>query len=90
MMYPSNFASPITFRRGDVLIPDFGAASSARILAQPLVGGADRVLGYVPGAEVQGRFFESKMAVNPKTGEVIYVAAVQGDTNIDLLTLARH
>jgi hypothetical protein len=28
------------------------------------------------------------MGVNPKTGEVIYVAAVQGDTNIDLLTLA--
>jgi len=30
------------------------------------------------------------MAANPKTGEVIYVAAVQSDTNIDLLTLARH
>ena len=33
---------------------------------------------------------ESGMAVNPKTGDVIYVAAVQSDTNIDLLTLARH
>jgi hypothetical protein len=33
---------------------------------------------------------QSKLAVNPKTGEVIYVAAVQGDTNIDLLTLARY
>jgi hypothetical protein len=28
--------------------------------------------------------------VNPKTGEIIYVASVQGDTNIDLLTLAKR
>ncbi len=88
--YPRQFAPPVTFRGDDVLIPDFDAASGARILAQPLAGGADRVLGYAPGAEAQDRFFESKMAVNPKTGEVIYVAAVQGDTNIDLLTLVRH
>ena len=80
----------MTFRGDDVLIPDFNAAGGARILAQPLAGGPDRVLGYAPGAEAQDRFFESKMAVNPKTGEVIYVAAVQGDTNIDLLTLTKH
>jgi hypothetical protein len=55
-----------------------------------LADGPYRVLGYAPGAEAQDRFFESKMAVNPKTGEVIYVAAVQGDTNIDLLTLTKH
>jgi hypothetical protein len=30
------------------------------------------------------------MAVDPKTGETLYVAAVQGDTNIDLLTLAKR
>jgi Tol biopolymer transport system component len=88
--YSRQFASPVTFRGDDVLIPDFDAAGGARILAQPLAGGPDRVLGYAPGAEAQDRFFESKMAVNPKTGEVIYVAAVQGDTNIDLLTMARH
>jgi len=28
--------------------------------------------------------------VNPETGEIIYVASVQGDTNIDLLTLTRR
>jgi hypothetical protein len=88
--YPRQFAPPVTFRGDDVLVPDFDAADGARILSQPLAGGPDRVLGYAPGAEAQDRFFESKMAVNPKTGEVTYVAAVQGDTNIDLLTLARH
>jgi hypothetical protein len=30
------------------------------------------------------------MTVNPKTGEIIYPATVQSDTNIDLLTLARR
>jgi Tol biopolymer transport system component len=88
--YPRDFAPPITFRGDDVLIPDFNAAGGARILSQPLTGGSDRLLGYAPGAEAQDKFFESKMAVNPKTGEVIYVAAVQGDTNIDLLTLGRY
>ena len=88
--YPRAFAPPVTFRGDDVLIPDFDAKDGARILSQPLTGGADRVLGYAPGAEAQDRFFESKIAVNPKTGDVIYVAAVQGDTNIDLLTLAKH
>ncbi len=88
--YPRNFAPPLTFRGDEVLIPDFDAVGGARIRTQPLAGGPDRMLAYAPGAEAQDRFFESKMAVNPKTGEVIYVAAVQGDTNIDLLTLARH
>jgi hypothetical protein len=88
--YPRDFAPPVTFRGDDVLIPDFKAVDGARVWSQPLAGGADRLLGYAPGAEALDRFFESKMAVNPKTGEVIYVASVQGDTNIDLLTLARH
>jgi len=48
------------------------------------------VLGYAPGASTQFSGQESEMAANPKTGEVIYVAAVKSDTNIDLLTLARH
>jgi hypothetical protein len=30
------------------------------------------------------------MTVNPKTGEIIYVASVLSDTNIDLLTLAKR
>jgi hypothetical protein len=47
------------------------------------------VLAYAPGAMTQeGR--QSKMTVDPKTGEIIYVAAVQSDSNIDLLTLAKR
>ena len=57
---------------------------------QPLAGGPDRVLAYAPGAEVKLNGLESKMAADPKTGEIIYVASVQGDTNIDLLTLTKH
>jgi hypothetical protein len=30
------------------------------------------------------------MAVNPATGEIIYVASASHDTNIDLLTLAKR
>ena len=43
-----------------------------------------------PGAGVRDVGLATRMAVNPKTGEVIYVALVQGDTNIDLLTLAKR
>jgi Tol biopolymer transport system component/DNA-binding winged helix-turn-helix (wHTH) protein len=86
--YPGGYAYPITFLGDDVLIPDFGAAGGARILAQPVGGGPDRVLAYAPGAEAL--VYQSRMVVNPKTGEIIYVATVLSDTNIDLLTLARH
>jgi hypothetical protein len=73
----------------ELLVPDFSAPGGPRILAQPLAGGPDRVLAYAPGMmrDLYGR--ESGIATNPHTGEVVYVAAVQSDTNIDLLTLAR-
>jgi Tol biopolymer transport system component len=87
--YPVRWTEPAVFMGEDVLIPDFKATDGPRILAQPLSGEPDRVLAYAPGAQAVEFGLESKMAVNPKTGEVIYVAAVQGDTNIDLLTLAR-
>jgi hypothetical protein len=88
--YPARFDPPLVFRGEDVLIPDFNAVGGPRILAQPLAGGPDRVLGYAPGARARDGVAESQMAANPKTGEVIYVASVQGDTNIDLLSLSRH
>jgi len=86
--YPLGFPPPLAFRENDILIPNFGAEGGGRILAQPLSGGPDRVLAYVPGTE-DGRY-ASKFAVNPTNGEIIYVASVANDTNIDLLTLARH
>ncbi len=88
--YPARWDAPITFLGEDVLIPDFNAADGPRILAQPLAGGADRVLAYAPGAGVRDGDLASHMAVNPKTGEIIYVASVQGDINIDLLTLDKR
>jgi Tol biopolymer transport system component len=88
--YPARWDAPLAFRGDDVLIPDFNAADGARILAQPLAGGPDRTLAYAPGAGVRDVDVASRMAVNPKTGEIVYVASVQGDTNIDLLTLTRR
>ena len=86
--YPAGWVPSINFLGDDVLIPDFNAPGGSRILAQPLAGGPDRVLAYAPGAEGIGN--QSRMTVNPKTGEIIYVATMQSDTNIDLLTLTRH
>ena len=88
--YPARWDAPLAFRGDDVLIPDFKAMDGPRILAQPVAGGADRVLAYAPGAGVRDVDLASKMVVNPKNGEIIYAASVQGDTNIDLLTLAKH
>ena len=62
--YPAS-GPTLAFRGDDVLIPDIAAAGGPRILAQPLAGGPDRVLAYAPGS--QGR-----IAVNPRTGEMIY------------------
>ena len=83
--YPNHWNPPIAFRGNDVLIPDFSAEDGPRILAQPVGGGPDRIVAYAPGARAQ-----SAIAVNPKTGEVVYTAAVLSDSNIDLLTVAKH
>jgi Tol biopolymer transport system component/DNA-binding winged helix-turn-helix (wHTH) protein len=88
--YPIKWGPPVALLGEDLLVPDFNAAEGSRILAQPLAGGPDRVLAYAPGAQAKTERQESGMAVNPKTGEVIYVAAVQSDTNIDLLILRKQ
>ena len=88
--YPLRWDPPPALRGEELLVPDFTAADGPRILAQPLAGGPDRVLAYAPGAQAQQDGLQSKMAVNPKTGEIIYVASVQTDTNVDLLTLAKR
>ena len=87
--YPVSWDAPPALLGEDLLVPDFEAAGTPRILAQPLAGGPDRVLAYAPGAQTE-QGSQSKMAVNPKTGEIIYEAAVQSDTNIDLLTLSKR
>jgi DNA-binding winged helix-turn-helix (wHTH) protein len=86
--YPRFFGPPLAFRGSDILIPDFYAEGGARFLAQPLSGSADRVIGYAPGTE--DRRYQSSFAVDPTNGDIIYVASIVNDTNIDLLTLVRH
>ncbi len=75
--------APLAFRGNDVLVPEYNPGSMPRILAQPVAGGPSRAIAYAPGAG-------SDFAVNPTTGEIVYTAQVARDTNIDLLTLARH
>ncbi len=91
--YPGYYDAPLAFRGDDVLVPEFGTGDIPRIMAQPASGGPERLLGYAPGAQNQ-QFpqsgFQSSFAVNPKNGEILYVASVARDTNIDLLTLANR
>ncbi len=89
-MHPSDWEPPPALLGDDLLVPDFTGAGGPQILAQPLAGGPDRVLAYAPGAQAQKIILESGMAVNPKTSEIIYAAAVPIARNVDLLALARH
>jgi Tol biopolymer transport system component len=76
----------IHFYKNDILFTDF-RAPSPRIFAQPVAGGPSRVFAYAPGASSD---IDDDFAVNPNTGEVIYVVGVVVDTNIDLLHLAQR
>ncbi|HSS15216.1 MAG TPA: hypothetical protein VLL04_15055, partial [Rhizomicrobium sp.] len=88
--YPAYYSPPMAFLGDDVLVPEYPRAATPRLLAQPLSGGPDRLLGYMPGAIMKNRTFASDVAVNPKTGDIVYMAAVARDTNIDLLTLVKR
>jgi Tol biopolymer transport system component/DNA-binding winged helix-turn-helix (wHTH) protein len=87
--YPKYYQPPLAFRGNDVLVPEYGTDSVPHILAQPLSEGPAQVIAYAPGAENQPSL-QTAFAVNPVTGEIIYVSSVMKDTNIDLLTLARR
>jgi Tol biopolymer transport system component len=87
--YPAYYDPPMAFHDADVLVPEY-PGSTPRLLAQPLTGGSDRLLGYMPGAANERGFRQSGMAVNPRTGDIVYTAMVGRDTNIDLLTLVRR
>ena len=84
--YPRYYDPPLAFRGDDVLVPQFDAGATPQILAQPDTGGPSHRIAFAPDA--MNRSFE--MAVNPVTGDIIYVASISHDTNIDLLTLAKH
>jgi len=87
--YPRFYDPPLAFRGQDVLIPQYNPGAAPRILAQPLSGGPARIVAYAPGAANRPGL-QSDIAVNPATGDIIYVASVSHDTNIDLLTLAKR
>jgi Tol biopolymer transport system component/DNA-binding winged helix-turn-helix (wHTH) protein len=82
--YPFPRHARVAFKGDDVLLPDSNGGK-LRILAQPLKGGPSRVAFYAPAAEE-----ETPFAVDPLTGDVIYVSNVAGDSHIDLLTVARQ
>ncbi len=86
--YPAYYDPPMAFHDAEVLVPEY-PGTTPRLLAQPLAGGPDRLVGYMPGA-VYERDFQSGVAVNPRTGDIVYTAMVGRDTNIDLLTLAKR
>ena len=76
----------IQFYKNDILFADF-QPTNPTIIAQPITGGPPRVFAYAPGAS---RDVDDDFAVNPNTGEIIYVVGVVIDTNIDLLHLAQR
>jgi Tol biopolymer transport system component len=88
-VYPASYDPPLAFLGDDVLVPDYSAGGTPRILAQPVSGGPSRVIAYAPGA-VNRNGFHSDFVVNPVTNEIVYTAQVSRDTNIDLLTLAKR
>jgi len=89
--YPPRYDTLIAFRDDDVLVPEFSISGAVpQLLAQPVAGGPDRVLGYAPGAANRATDFQTAIAVNPKTGEVLYTADIGRDPNIDLLTLVKR
>lgn len=83
--YPAYYDPPLAFRGADVLVPEY-PGTTPRLLAHPLSGGADKLVGYMPGAGND----RGSVAVNPRTGEIIYTATVGRDSNIDLLTLVER
>lgn len=89
-VYPAYYEPPLAFRGNDVLVPEYAAGGEPRILAQPVSGSPSRVMAYAPGAVNRVGDLQSDFAVNPVTGEIVYIAQVSRDTNIDLLTLAKR
>jgi len=77
---------PIQFYKNDILLADF-QGPNPQIVAHPLSGGPSRIFAYTPGASHD---VDDDFAVNPNTGEVIYIVGVVMDTNIDLLHLTQR
>jgi hypothetical protein len=83
--YPAAHEPRLTFTGDDVLIPGPRIGRTLQIMAQPLRGGEARVAYYALSADPDTPF-----AVDPVTGDVIYVTEEPAWSHIDLLTIARQ
>jgi dipeptidyl aminopeptidase/acylaminoacyl peptidase len=83
--YPAARRQRMAFVGDDVLLPGPDDGDTLQIMAQPLKGGPARLGYFAPSAEP-----ETPFAVDPRTGDVIYIAAAAIESHIDLLTLARQ
>jgi len=83
--YPVARRPRLAFLGDDVLLPGSMDGGELRILAQPLKGGAPHVAFYAPAAEPG-----TPLAVDPRTGDVVYVTESIGNSHITLLTIARQ
>jgi Tol biopolymer transport system component len=83
--YPAAADPPLVFRGSDILIPTLDSNGLPRILSQPISGSPPTAVAYAPAAQE-----DSDFAIDPKTGDIIYVAGVARDTDIELLHLAKQ
>jgi hypothetical protein len=83
--YPIERQPRFTFMGDDVLLAESRESGNLRILAQPLNGAPSRLAYYAPAAEA-----DTPLAVNPLTGDVIYVSEVAVASHIHVLTIARQ
>ena len=83
--YPVERRPRLAFIGDDVLMPGTRAGDTLQVLAQPLAGGPNRVAFYAPAAEAGTPF-----AVDPLSGDVIYVSELAVDSHIELLQIARY
>jgi Tol biopolymer transport system component/DNA-binding winged helix-turn-helix (wHTH) protein len=68
-----------------MLFAEITAQNHFRLMQQPLDGGSARLAGWAPAFRSNG-----EIAFDPRTGRAVYVAIVSGDTDIELLQLARR
>jgi hypothetical protein len=75
----------LAFIGDDVLVPGPRDGTTLEILAQPLKGGEPRPAYYAPSADPNTPF-----AVDPITGDVIYVSEDSVGSHIELLTMTKR
>jgi Tol biopolymer transport system component len=73
-----------TIAGDQIIYADVTGQNRFRVMAQPISGGPAKQVGWAPAFRPNG-----ELAFDPRTGKTAYVAIVSGDTDIELLNLAR-